>query len=67
MKKGWTDYIPVTFEYKGVEFSCNSSILIGKDGKPSTVSIFDLKPVDPEVKKLAEQSALKTLETNSER
>lgn len=63
MKNGWTDYFQVTFKYKGIEFSCNSSILVGKDGRPVEVSIFDVKPVEEGLKKAAKEAALKTLET----
>ena len=63
MKKGWTRSFPVQFQFKGIDFTCNSSILIGRDGKVVEVGIFDLKPVDPGVKESAREAAKKVLET----
>lgn len=66
-KSGWTDCIQVTFTYEGIDFTCNSSILVGKDGRPVDVSIFDIKPVDEGLKQSAKEAALKTLETQKEK
>ena len=61
MKHGWTDHKQVQFNYKGIDFTCKYSILIGTEGQVVQVSIFELKPADPGVMKSAREAALKEL------
>ena len=67
MKRGWSDPIPVEFEYKGLEFTANTSILIGQKDEVVYVGVYDLKPKEiDKVKKIAQEKALETLDTEPE-
>ncbi len=63
-KNGWTDPIPVEVEYGGLEFTDETSILIGQDGEVVYVGVYDLKPKDIEaIKRAAQKRALEILDT----
>ena len=58
-KNNWSDYFSVEFTFEGVDFTCNASVLLNKDGEVVETSIFDLKAVSGDVRKLAIESAIR--------